>query len=244
MEESIIIQIKDLSYSYPDENMVLEGVNLDVLEGESLGIIGPNGAGKTTLLLHLNGLLNGNGQAKIKILGLEVSNKNLREIRKAVGFVFQDPEEQLFMPTVYEDVSFGPSNLGWDKDAVKNETQQALEEVNLSDKADHLSHHLSLGEKKRVSIATVLSMKPEILVLDEPSANLDPAARRHLIDLLKRLPVTKIIAGHDLELILELCNRVIVLDKGRIVSDGDTRRILGNPALMKRHSLEVPLSLK
>ncbi len=242
--QKAIIRIKDLSYSYPDGAKALEGINLQLFEGESIGIIGPNGAGKTTLLLHLNGLLDGNGTAKIKILDLELNIKNLREIRKVVGFVFQDPEDQLFMPTVYEDVSFGPSNLGWDKDIVKKETRQALEEVNLSDKAEHLSHHLSLGEKKRVSIATVLSMKPEILVLDEPSANLDPAARRHLIDLLNNLSVTKIIAGHDLELILELCSRVVVLDKSRIVADGDTRKILSDPLLMQQHNLEVPPSLK
>jgi len=237
-----VIQIKDLSYSYPDGNRALEEINLDVLEGETLGVIGPNGAGKTTLLLHLNGLLD--GVAKVNIMGLEMNNHNLREIRKAVGFVFQDPEDQLFMPTVYEDVSFGPSNLGWDKETIKRQSQQALREVELLDKADHLSHHLSLGEKKRISIATVLSMKPEILILDEPSANLDPAARRHLIDLLKRLPVTKIVAGHDLELILELCSRVVVLDKGRIVADGKTEEILSNSSLMELHGLEVPLSLR
>jgi len=237
-----VIQIKDLSYSYPDGNRALEDINLDVLEGETLGVIGPNGAGKTTLLLHLNGLLD--GVAKVNIMGLEMNNHNLREIRKAVGFVFQDPEDQLFMPTVYEDVSFGPSNLGWDKETIKRQSQQALREVELLDKADHLSHHLSLGEKKRISIATVLSMKPEILILDEPSANLDPAARRHLIDLLKRLPVTKIVAGHDLELILELCSRVVVLDKGRIVADGKTEEILSNSSLMELHGLEVPLSLR
>jgi cobalt/nickel transport system ATP-binding protein len=239
-----VIQIEDLSYSYPDGNRALEGVSLDVFEGEALGVIGPNGAGKTTLLLHLNGLLNGNGAAKIKISGLEITSKNLREVRRIVGFVFQEPEDQLFMPTVYEDVSFGPFNLGWNRETVRKETAQALEEVGLLDKAEHLSHHLSLGEKKRVSIATVLSMKPEILVLDEPSANLDPAARRHLINLLKRLSVTKIIAGHDLELMLELCDRVVVVDKGRIVADGKTKEILSNHSLMHSHSLEVPLSLK
>ena len=240
-----IIQIKELSYSYPDGNMALENINLHVLEGESLGVIGPNGAGKTTLLLHFNGLLDGSsGKSKIKILNLEINNKNIAEIRKAVGFVFQDPEDQLFMPTVYEDVSFGPSNLGWDKDTIKKQAQQALDEVGLSDKASLLSHHLSLGEKKRVSVATVLSMKPDILVLDEPSANLDPAARGQLIDVLKGLSVTKIIAGHDLELILELCTRIVVLDKGKIVAEGDTREILSDPLLMKQHNLEVPLSLK
>ena len=239
-----IIQVKNLSYSYPDGNNVLEGIDLDILEGETLGVIGPNGAGKTTLLLHFNGLFMGNGLSKIKVLGLEVNKVNLKQIRKSVGFVFQEPEDQLFMPTVYEDVSFGPSNLGWDKQRIEKETRQALEEVGLSDKAEHLSHHLSLGEKKRVSIATVISMKPEILVLDEPSANLDPAARRHLMELLKRLPITKIIAGHDLELILELCTRVVVLDNGKIVADGEARRILADSCLMQEHSLEVPLSLQ
>ena len=243
--EKKVIQIEDLSYSYPDGNAVLSNIDLEVKQDESIGIIGPNGAGKTTLLLHFNGLLNGNnGITKIKIFDLEMDNKNLTEIRRMVGFVFQEPEDQLFMPTVYEDVSFGPYNLGWDKDVVRKETERALEEVSLSNKANQLSHHLSLGEKKRVSIATVLSMKPRILILDEPSANLDPAARRHLIDLLKRLPVTKVIAGHDLELILELCNRVIVLDEGRIVADGETRKILIDSQLMQRHNLEVPLSLR
>ena len=239
-----IIKIKDLSYAYPDGNSVLKNINLEVAEGDSLGVIGPNGAGKTTLLLHLNGLLNNNGATNIEIAGLDMSKKNLREIRRSVGLIFQDPQDQLFMPTVYEDVSFGPANLGWNKAIVDEQTQAALKAVGMFDKQNHLSHHLSFGEKKRISIATVLSMKPEILVLDEPSANLDPAARRHLIDLLAGLRVTKIISGHDLELILELCNRVIVLDKGEIVAEGNTQEILSNASLMHEHSLEVPLSLK
>ncbi len=241
-----VIQIKDLSYSYPDGTKVLEGINLDVQEGQTLGIIGPNGAGKTTLLLHLNGLLNGDGKdiSRVKIVGLDVERKNLKAIRKAVGFVFQEPEDQLFMPTVYEDVSFGPSNLGWDKQRVERESLRALQAVDMADKSGHLSHHLSLGEKKRVAIATVLSMSPDILVLDEPSANLDPAARRHLIGLLKFLSVTKIIASHDMELVLELAERVVVLDCGRIAADGNPQDILGDDLLMRQHNLEVPLSLK
>ncbi|MFC1658378.1 energy-coupling factor ABC transporter ATP-binding protein [Candidatus Omnitrophota bacterium] len=238
-----IIQINELDYTYPDGNKALRGINLDVSRGETLGVVGPNGAGKTTLLLHFNGLLNGSS-ARVMVGGLSINKENLRQVRKIIGFVFQDPQDQLFMPTVYEDVSFGPDNLGWDKDKVRKSTEQALEEVGLLDKQGHLSYHLSFGEKKRVSIATVLSMKPEVLVLDEPSANLDPAARRHLIDLLRKLPVTKIIAGHDLELILELCNAVVVLDKGRIVACGDTKKILSDSVLMQQHSLEVPLSLK
>ena len=236
------IRINNLEYTYPDGTQALEGINLNILEGETAGLIGPNGAGKSTLLLHLNGILKQRGE--VEIFGINLDNGNLDQIRSKVGLVFQDPEDQLFMPTVFDDVAFGPINMKLAKDDIKPSVNKALQEVDMLDSADRISHHLSFGEKKRISIATVLSMKPEILVLDEPSANLDPAARRHLIDLLKRLPVTKIIAGHDLELILELCNRVVVLDKGRIVADGETRKILSDPQLMKEHNLEVPLSLK
>lgn len=241
---SFCIEIKNLNYTYPDGNRALEGINLEVRKGECLGIIGPNAAGKTTLLLHLNGLLISESAQEIRVMGIKICNKHLKEIRKTVGFVFQEPQDQLFMPTVYEDVSFGPVNLGWDKEIVEKQTKQALKQVGLYDKAGHLSHHLSLGQKKRVAIATVISMKPEILVLDEPSANLDPAARSSLIELLKGLAVTKIISGHDLELILELTNRVIVLDRGRIVANGNTREILSNNHIMQQHGLQVPLSLK
>ncbi len=236
------IKINNLEYTYPDGTRALEGINLNIFEGESVGLLGPNGAGKSTLLLHLNGILKQKG--KVEVFGLNLDNGNLDKIRSKVGFVFQDPENQLFMPTVFDDVAFGPINMKKTLEEIKASVNEALREVDMLDSITRISHHLSFGEKKRVSIATVLSMKPEILLLDEPSANLDPAARRHLIDLLKKLPGTKIIAGHDLELILELCSRVVVLDKGRIVADGKTEEILSNSSLMKLHSLEVPLSLR
>lgn len=237
-----VIEIKGLNYSYPAGTEALKNINLDVFEGESLGIIGPNGAGKTTLLLHLNGILRGNSH--IRVLERETEDRNLPWIRSKVGLVFQDPDDQLFMPTVFDDVAFGPINMDLDKEKVRNLVKEALRAVGMEDTDNRLSHHLSFGEKKRVSIATILSMGPEILVLDEPSSNLDPKARQHLIDLLKGFRFTKIIAGHDLELILEICNRVAVLDKGAIVTEGDTKNILSNKSLMELHNLEVPLSLK
>ena len=239
-----VIEIKGLNYSYPAGagTEALKNINLDVFEGESLGIIGPNGAGKSTLLLHLNGILNGNSH--IRVLDLEVEERNLPRIRSKVGLVFQDPDDQLFMPTVFDDVAFGPINMDLDKEKVRHLVKEALEAVGMQDALNRSSHHLSFGEKKRISIATVLSMEPEILILDEPSSNLDPKARQHLIDLLKRFRFTRIIAGHDLELILEICDRVVVLNKGRVISSGNTKEILSNESLMELHDLEVPLSLK
>ncbi len=237
-----IIEIKKLEYSYPDGTEALKDVSLDIFEGESLGIIGPNGAGKTTLLLHLNGILKGNSY--VKILDWELKEKNLPYIRNKVGLVFQDPDDQLFMPTVFDDVAFGPINMGLDEEKVKHNVLEALGAVDMQDSINHLAHHLSAGEKKRISIATVLSMEPEILVLDEPSSNLDPKAREHLIELLKELNLTKIIAGHDLELILDTCRRVVVLDGGEIIADGDVIEILSDKLLMEQHGLKMPLSLK
>lgn len=236
-----IIEIKDLSYTYPDGNRALVDISLDVYEGECLGIIGPNGAGKSTLLLHLNGLLNGDGD--IKIFGRGVLKEDIPFIRRKVGFVFQDPEDQLFMPTVYDDVAFGPKNLGLKEEQLIERVNYALDEVNLADKKHHLSYHLSLGEKKRVAIATVLSMDPEVLVLDEPNSNLDPSSRRHLISLLKSLDITKVIASHDLEMVLELADSVVLLDRGRIINQGATKEILSNKSLLESHGLEIPLSL-
>ena len=237
-----VIEIKGLNYSYPAGTEALKNINLDVFEGESLGIIGPNGAGKSTLLLHLNGILNGNSH--IRVLDLEVEERNLPRIRSKVGLVFQDPDDQLFMPTVFDDVAFGPVNMDLDREKVRYLVKEALEAVGMQDALNRSSHHLSFGEKKRISIATVLSMEPEILILDEPSSNLDPKARQYLIDLLKRFRFTRIIAGHDLELILEICDRVVVLNKGVVISSGNTKEILSNESLMELHDLEVPLSLK
>lgn len=236
-----VIEVRNLSFTYPDGTRALEDINLDICEGEVVGVIGPNGAGKSTLLLHFNGLLNGNG--KVKIFNKSVSQENFPFIRQKVGLVFQDPQDQLFMPTVYEDVAFGPRNLGWRKEEIDKRVNEALKEVDLSDKRDHLSYHLSLGEQRRLSIATVLSMSPEILVLDEPNSNLDPASRRHLINLLKNLTITKVVATHDLEMVLDLCDRVVLLDKGQVISEGQCREILSNHALLEAHNLEIPLSL-
>jgi cobalt/nickel transport system ATP-binding protein len=239
--ETKIIEIEGLSFSYPDGNVALRDINFYVHKRETLGVIGSNGAGKSTLLLHLNGLLEGEG--KIKICGLEINKNNLKEIRKKVGFVFQDPQDQLFMPTIYEDVAFGPQNLGLEKADIDKRVKYALDVVSLWDKKDHLSYHLSLGEQKRLSIATVLSMSSEIMVLDEPNSNLDPACRRHLINLLRSFNVTKVIATHDLEMILDLADRVILLDSGKIITEGKPREILSKKTLLESHGLEVPLSI-
>lgn len=235
------IEIKNLNYCYPDGTVALSQINLDVFAEESLGIIGPNGAGKSTLLLHLNGILRGN--SSIKILGLEMKDENLSRIRSKVGLVFQDPENQLFMPTVFDDVGFGPINMGLKKDEVEISVNKALQEVDMLDSVKRASHHLSFGEKKRISIATVLSMQAKILALDEPSSNLDPRHRRELINLLNTLKLTKIIATHDLDLVLETCRKVILLNKGRIVAAGDTTSILSDKSLLETNSLERPYSL-
>ncbi|RLG13305.1 cobalt ABC transporter ATP-binding protein [Candidatus Pacearchaeota archaeon] len=235
------IEIRDLSYAYPDGTVALSDINLDVIEGESIGIIGPNGAGKSTLLLHLNGLLQNN--SGIKIFGEKIIQSNLPQIRRKVGLVFQDPDNQLFMPTVFDDVAFGPINMSFSKEEINNLVDEALKKVDMLKFKNHPSHHLSFGEKKRISLATVLSMKPEILVLDEPASNLDPRSRRQLIQFLNRLTITKIIATHDLDLVLETCGRVILLHGGRLVSEGDTLDILKDKDLLEKHSLEVPPSI-
>jgi len=236
-----IIEIDNLDYSYPDGTKALSGISLDVSEGESVGIIGPNGAGKTSLLLHLNGILDGKGS--VKICGLKVENKNLPFIRSKVGLVFQDPDSQLFMPTVFDDVSFGPINMDMPKDKVLSAVEKALGEVDMLKAKEKIAHHLSFGEKKRVSIATVLSMNPAILALDEPTGNLDPKHRKKLIEFINNARLTRIIATHDLDLVLKVCSRVVILDKGRLVSQGASRDILSNKPLLEAHELELPLSL-
>ena len=239
-----IIEVKNLDYSYPDGTRAIRGIDLNIKEGESIGLIGHNGAGKSTFLLHLNGILKSNGKSKISVLGQEITRNNLDYIRSKVGLVFQDPEDQLFMPTVFDNVAFGPINNGANKTKVQEFVKTALEEVDMEDAAQRCAHHLSFGEKKRVALATVLSMDIEILVLDEPTSNLDPQARRHLIQVLNNLKITKIIAGHDMEMILEVCDRVIVLNKGKIAADGKPHKILSNSQIMEANGLEVPVSLK
>lgn len=230
-----IVEIKNLSYTYPDGTPALDGVTLDVMEGESVGIIGPNGAGKSTLLLHLNGILQSKNGA-IKVLGMPLINRNLRKIRSKACLVFQDPEDQLFMPTVFDDVAFGLINLGYDGGAVKEKVEDILERVDLSGRENRSSHHLSFGEKKLVSLATVLVMEPEILLLDEPTSNLDRKEKREIIKFLQKIDKTKIIVSHDLEMIKQLCQRVAVINRGKVVFAGD-KEILKDDSRLKSFGL-------
>ncbi|PKO05184.1 MAG: cobalt ABC transporter ATP-binding protein [Chloroflexi bacterium HGW-Chloroflexi-3] len=230
-----MIVIQNLSFTYPDGKPALRDINLQVQPGEKIGIVGPNGAGKSTLMYHLNGVFT--GQGKLFISGLELIKNNFPHIRSLVGLVFQNPDDQLFSPTVFEDVAYGPYYQGLEQSIVKDRVQQALKAVQMSDFIDRNPYHLSTGEKKRVAIATVLSMQPEILVFDEPTAGLDPRARRELIELLFELPQTMLIATHDLALIKQLAPRTVLLSKGRIVADGPTNAIFGNETLLKENGL-------
>jgi cobalt/nickel transport system ATP-binding protein len=230
-----VIEIKNLTFTYPDGHKGLSGVGLVVGNGESVAVIGPNGAGKSTLLLHLIGILRGN--STVKICGLTMEEKNLKEIRKKVGLVFQDPEDQLFSLNVFDDVAFGPINLGLTESDVKQHVTQALLWVNMSGYEERSPHHLSVGEKKRIAIATVLSLDPEILVIDEPTSNLDPRSKWSLAELLNTLPITKIVATHDLELVRALCHRTVVMDEGKIAADGKTEDILNDIPLLRAHGL-------
>jgi cobalt/nickel transport system ATP-binding protein len=238
MHHRLAIEIKDLKFAYPDGTLALAGIDLAVEEGESVGIVGPNGAGKSTLLLHLNGILQGRGE--VNIFGLPVAKDNLREIRRRVGLVFQDPDDQLFSPTVFDDVAFGPINMGLPAEEVKREVKRALAAVGMEGTEKRSAHHLSFGQQKRVSIATVLSMRPDLLVLDEPSSNLDPRARRELAELLQGLPVTKVVVTHDLPFVFEICERVVILEGGEVAADGEVFSILSDEVLLERHGLELP----
>ena len=233
MEE--IIRVDNLSFGYPDGQQALTDVNLTIYQGETVALIGPNGAGKSTLLLHLNGILHSNGA--VKVFGRPVDDKNLRWVRSKVGLVFQNPDDQLFSPTVFDDVAFGPINLGYSEAKVRELVTRALDWVGMAGYERRSPHHLSLGEKKRIAIATVLSMNPEILVIDEPTSNLDPGSKWSLIELLRWLAITKIIASHDLELVQALCHRAIVLDRGVIIADGATSHILADMPLLMAHGL-------
>ena len=235
------IRVENLHYRYPDGTHALKGVSFCIREGESVAIVGPNGAGKTTLLLHFNGILRGSG--KVFVFGEEVTSRNLFTVRKLVGLVFQDPDDQLFMPTVLEDVAFGPLNLGLSQEEAIKRAMNALDMVGMSYAANKSPHQLSFGERKRVAIATVLAMEPKVLVLDEPTANLDPRSRRQLLSLLRQFEVTKIVATHDLDAALFLCDKAILMDDGKIVAIGETREIFSNEALMEAHGLEVPPSI-
>ena len=231
--------VEDVAFAYPDGHQALFGVDLRLERGERVALLGPNGAGKTTLVLHLNGILRA-GRGRVSVAGLPVGRPTLQEIRRRVGVVFQDPDDQLFMPTVADDVAFGPRNLGLPEPEIAARVAAALEQVGMAEFADRPPHHLSFGQRRRVAVATVLSMDPEILVLDEPSSNLDPAGRRELAEVLQALPVTLLMVTHDLPYALQLCPRSVVLDGGVVVADGPTRELLADTDLLARHRLELP----
>ncbi len=258
------IRVHGLIYRYPDGKVALRGVDLVAAPGDSMAVVGPNGAGKSTLLLHLNGLLPGTGRgtarhnhtaarnpqgghrssdAGVWIDGIEVVERNALEVRRRVGLVFQDPDDQLFCNTVIDDVAFGPLNQGKTPAEARAIAVECLTQVDLEGAADRPPHHLSFGERKRVCLAGVLACAPSVLVLDEPSANLDPRSRRRFIQILQTLSCTKLVATHDLELVLEICQQTVLLDGGQVVALGASRDILGDSALLEAHGLEQPLSL-
>jgi cobalt/nickel transport system ATP-binding protein len=238
-----IVEFKNVSFRYPDGTEALRGINFRITHGEAVGVVGANGAGKSTLLQHMNGYLMPTG-GTVTIGDLTLSAKTRREIRKKVGIVFQNPDDQLFMPTVFDDVAFGPLNLGMDEAAVRERVHDALEMVHSLDLRDKPPHHLSAGQKSSVAIAAVMAMGPDILAMDEPAASLDPRSRRLLIGLLKTFRHSKIIASHDLDLILDVCERCIVIGGGKVVADGPSHEILSNRMLLEENSLELPLSLQ
>lgn len=235
----IAIEVTHLSYVYPDGHHALEDITLTVEKGECLGMVGPNGAGKSTLLMHFNGLLLGNA-GDVHILGQPINKQNLSWVRQKVGLVFQNPDDQLFCPTLFDDVSFGPLNSQMPAKEIPGRVAAALRKVGLAGYEDRSPHHMSVGEKRKASLATILSMDPEIIVLDEPSSNLDPRSRRELIDLLASFPQTRIIATHDLDLVLHLCNRVVMLDQGKVATSGKPGDVLTDESLLKAHGLELP----
>ncbi|MCC6454793.1 MAG: ABC transporter ATP-binding protein [Caldilineaceae bacterium] len=229
------VDVDNLYFRYPDGREALRGVTLHIAPNVKMGLVGPNGAGKSTLMLHLNGILQGEGS--VFVAGMEVKEPNLPYVRAAVGIVFQNPDDQLFSLTVFDDVAFGPLHMGLSHAEVRQRVDEALAAVGMEAYVERSSHHLSVGEKKRIAIATVLSMQPEILVLDEPSAGLDPRARRMLINLLKRLEMTMLISTHDLALVAELGDQTAVMDNGQVVACGETAAILADHALLERHGL-------
>ena len=238
-----ILRVNDLTYAYPDGHPALRGVDLELRRGERVALIGPNGAGKTTLILHLNGILAGGG-GSVRIDGERLTRNNLRRARQLVGIVFQDPDDQLFMPTVAQDVAFGPANLGLRGAELDARVQEALVSVGMAEYADRPPSHLSFGQRRRVAIATVLAMRPELLVLDEPTSNLDPASRRELLEILRGLEVTLLMVTHDLPYALQLCERSVLISQGRIVADDRTRAVLSDEPLLARHRLELPYGFR
>lgn len=243
------IRVDSLSYAYPGGKSVLKEICFEIPRGEIVALVGPSGAGKSTLLMHLNGLLPERieslpGPARIEISGVPVEKSRLARVRQMVGFVFQDPDDQLFCPTVREDIAFGPLNARLPRDVVLERVQRNLASVGLAGYEHRSTLQLSVGEKKRVCLAGVLASEPEVLVLDEPFSNLDPRARKGLIGILRAFPGTQLIATHDLDLVVELCHRVLVLDAGELRANGPVRQVLADPVLMEKHGLEVPYQLR
>lgn len=234
------VSLRGVRYTYPGGHRALDGVDLDVAPGERVAVLGPNGAGKSTLVLHLNGILQPQ-RGTVEIGGVPVVKRHFAEVRRRVGLVFQDPDDQLFMPTVRDDVAFGPAQAGERGAPLDARVAAALGAVGMADHADDRPHHLSFGQRRRVAIATVLATDPDVLVLDEPTANLDPAARRELTDVLGTLDVTLLVVTHDLPYALETCDRAVVLDHGRLVADGPTAGVLGDADMLAAHRLYLPL---
>ncbi len=232
------IEIESLTFSYPDGHEALNDVSLVIKPCEKVALVGPNGAGKSTLILHLNGILSGSGS--VRVCGMKVGKETLGRVRAMVGLVFQSPDDQLFSPRVYDDVAYGPLYQGLPRQTVQERVEESLAAVAMSEYSQRISHHLSMGEKKRIAIATVLSMKPEVLVLDEPTAGLDPRARRSLINLLHELPLTMLVSTHDMPLVKDLFPRMVILDQGRVVADGPTSVLMEDKELLDAHGLERP----
>lgn len=246
-----LLVVDRLTYRYPNGFLAIDDVSLSIAVGEKVGLVGPSGAGKSTLLMHLNGLLpekivsraNSASESAITVCGLPVVKEELEQIRRLVGFLFQDPDDQLFCPTVREDVAFGPLNLGLPPTEIEQRVADSLAEVGLPEFGERSTLQLSFGERKRVCLAGVFACQPALLVLDEPSSNLDPRARKNLLRILNGFDGGQLIATHDLDLILELCDRVIVLDEGRVHADGRPEEVLADHSLMEQHGLEVPWRL-
>ncbi len=236
-----MIDFKDVSFQYGSDRKVIDHISFHIEKGESVGLIGANGAGKSTIMKLLLGILEGEGE--IRISDIPVNRKNLSQIRKICGFVLQNADDQMFMPTVYEDMIFGPKNYGLSKEETDKKIDEVLQLLGIQDLKHRYNHKLSGGEKRMTAIATVLAMEPEVLLMDEPSAALDPYNRRMVINIIKQLPQTKIITSHDLDMILDTCDRVILLGNGKVVADGECREILANRELLEENRLELPLSL-